>query len=83
MVKEERRKMDIRMAKIETDIGYIKESLDDNKVQHKEMMQTLEKAIERIESTKAGKWVEKVLIYIAITIASVTIPIVIYQIFHI
>jgi hypothetical protein len=75
--------VEVQMAEMKTDIKYIKESLDENKEQHKEIKEMFEQWIDESKSRFSGKWVERAMIT-AITIAAGTIiPFVIYKLFNI
>jgi flagellar biosynthesis chaperone FliJ len=61
--------LEITMAELKTDISYIKEALDDNKEQHKEIIQNQEAYmremrvfIEKVVAEKADKWVENFIV---------------------
>ena len=49
------------MVKIQTDIGYIKDSLKDNKEEHKEILDKIERWIETSEQRFAPKWAADVI----------------------
>ena len=69
------KKQEIQIAEIGKDIKYIKEGLEQNNDQHKE----LKDMINIMSKKYAGKWVEKVIIYIAATSATIIIPIIIFK----
>ena len=51
------------MAGINKDIGYIKDSLEDNKKEHRELIEMLRSWRNEAEKNFANKWVEKLLIW--------------------
>ena len=51
------------MAGINKDIGYIKDSLEDNKKEHREIIEMLRSWRKEAEKNFANKWVEKLLIW--------------------
>lgn len=60
--------LEITMAEFKKDLSYIKESLDENREQHKEIienqeayMREMKEFIEKVISEKADKWVENFL----------------------
>ncbi len=66
-------KINITMTKLETNIDYIKASLDCNKKEHKELRETIDKFIETSEKKFAPKWVEKVIVWGGIVTGGVVI----------
>ena len=61
------------MIKMQTDISYIKEALDENKAQHKEIMDKMEDWIKASEKRFAGRWTEKIIIWTGIGIGGALI----------
>jgi len=51
------------MAGINKDIGYIKDSLEDNKKEHREIIEMLRGWRKEAEKNFANKWVERFLIW--------------------
>lgn len=50
--------VDTKMARLETKMDYVAESLEENKQQHKEIMETLNKFVESAPSKFASKTTE-------------------------
>jgi len=56
--------INITMEGFRKDIGYIKHSLDENKTEHKEILDRIDAWFKTAEDKFANKWVEKVAIAI-------------------
>ena len=73
-------KLNITMTKLETNIGHIKESLEDNKEEHKEIREMITDFVEASEKRFAPMWVANVLKTVLYTAGTAIILAVLSQI---
>jgi len=66
-------KLKICMNSMKKDIEFIKISLEENKTEHKEILDEIKDWIQSSESRFAGRWTEKVLIWTGIAMGGTMI----------